>query len=405
MSYIDKYLRYSGVKGNTIKERREHNTKLKIFSDFRNSINYEEIYLNDEIKTVPVQIVEKGDEPTEKTIIMYPELNLKAGDMIKRTNDENWLCLDIDPSPIYISGTIQRCNMFLKWIDKEGKINSLPAFLEADDISNTAIDVDTMMRVPSARRVIRVTNNLDTRKIKRDDRFLFDNQAFIITDIDRLGQLGIISFALKSDLIDNAKDNEELEIADYYSKIKSEVYKIESDDYLSMNINSTYNLNIKLMNENKEVLNPDFVYDFDSEIVNIVNNKVTPLKIGNGIIKVSFKSISKNIGFNIENTSTHNYYVEIKGEAILKMGKAQTYSCNFFDDGNIFQTNSEFYITDLNRQPINIVKIESQNFVDNTCIIKSLSDSSFLNKSFLLNVKSQSGLFLGSKEIKIKSLF
>lgn len=404
MSYKDKYISYQKSRGEGIRERRENSTKLKLTQTFKDSLIFEEIKLYKTDNIIPIQLERKGDDPTEKTVVVYPNFILKTGDIFTRNNQENWLCVDDDVHSVYVTATAQRCNFDLKWINNNQEIIIIPAFMKAGDASNNAIDTDTMMSVPSARRIIKTQNNLETKKIKKKDRFLIDNQAFEVFDIDPTSEKGLITFALESSQISNANDNLDLGIADYYIKIKKDNININSQDFLMLTLNQPYDLNIVIKNGDQIIDNLNLNYEYDSNKISIDKNKIIPKAIAMGSFKVIYKGTEKIINYTIQNNYNLNHQAIIEGKSTINLGKTQEYLCYFYTNGQLVSSDFNFSIEDSYGNPSNLASIVNQDKTKNSCTIKASSSSTYLNKNFVLKVKSDSGIFESKITITLKSL-
>lgn len=384
-----------------------YNTDV-INENFMKSISYEEVYFNDLKQLQGVQIMSTGTNSFDKKIVMPPNINLNIGDVITRLGkfDSKWLCTTTDQNEIYIKGKIEKCNIDLKWIDKDGNLFIYPAVLDDGDVSNTGIDVDIQMRLPAGRRLIRLRKDENSIKIKRDDRFIFGGEAFLVTDRDYVSTNGLMVLALESNQFDLSDDNIELEIANYYSKINKINFEIISGNNMLMNIGKNYNIILKISDKNGIVNNPIVSYEYDNNLINIdLQGIVTPIKSGNGRIKITYKNKFEFINFTVAQIQSVNYTCLINGNNNINTGSTSNYSVEFFNDGIKTNQNSFFTILDKNNNTVNYAIITEQDNINNTCKIKVSNKMEDLNKVFILYVKDNTGLYTNSKEIKIKSLF
>lgn len=234
MSYKDKYLKMKDAYSHgSMRDSYIENTKTLINQLFLDNPSAKLIRFNDSDEEQWVWIVEDTKNSLIKKIIMPPDNTIKAGWMV-HWNNEQWLCVKADSSnmEVYESGFIEKCNANLKWIDEEGVIYSYPCVFYYGAKANFGTYADRVMTLPDGRRQVVVQKNEHTMKIKRNDRFLFGGNAFIVIDHDYISEEGIVNINLKDDQYNPATDNLELGIANYYERFKNENDNHE-DDYVT----------------------------------------------------------------------------------------------------------------------------------------------------------------------------
>lgn len=165
-------------------------------------------------------------------------------------NYDYYICYDtINELRIPMKTKCVRCNNILKWIDDEtGKIIEYPCYL-GNDISSTNDYVTKKITVPNTRIIVFVQANEWTKKIVRNQRFMFEhNTAFRVEAIDNFskerkasGKVTYIKLYLQYSAIlptDNTTEN----LCSYYEP--KYTVDIEQDD-MEVESNSTGTLTAK----------------------------------------------------------------------------------------------------------------------------------------------------------------
>ncbi|MGM1044878.1 MAG: Ig-like domain-containing protein [Bacillota bacterium] len=379
----------------------------KVYADsFMHSLSYEEVVINNQTTTTPVHILSNGKVPTVKSIVMYPGLEIKAGDIITRENTQVWLCEYSDKSALYSKGRIEQCNLDLKWIDSNGIIQTHPCVFYFNTRSNFGIEEDRRMNMPDGRRQATVQRNRDTEKISRDDRFVFGKEAFKVIDTDYVSDEGLVNLSFESDQINSTDDNLELGIANYWSKLSDYKINILNGSYVSINKDQTLKLNISVYNKNTHIQDPKLFFSIsDDSMASVdINGIVTPHSTGSVRVTVSLSdNITAYIDIQITETTSYNYSVDIIGEESIRIGRTSTYTCQFMNNGEHIFDESTFSLTSSDGSPTSLASIVSQDSKTNICTIKA-NDKQMYGE-VLLHVSNLNGLSTGNKKIKIKSLF
>ncbi|WP_145413315.1 hypothetical protein [Paenibacillus xylanexedens] len=396
--YKNRVGKQKNVESATVKHARH---SIKTF--FRHSPSFEEVFLNSDVDKVPVQIVSDAKIPTVKTILMEPDYSIKAGNNIKRSNGETWLCLSDDPNDVYVSGKIERCNFDLKWIDKDGFIQIFPSILYFNARSNFGTEEDKVMNLPAGRRQIVVSKNILTQSIQRDSRFIIGSEAFKVIDADYMSDDGLVNLSLQSDQIDPTKDNLELGIADYHKLRKYELH-ILNDNPLSLSANQSAKINVRVLKNGYEIVNPQLEYSSsNTNLVSVDEHGIITIhESGEAIIAASAYGIEKQLNIYVAPTIHYDYDATIDGANDIYLNRESTYVANFYNNGIKIADESQFSLTNLDGSPTLLATITSQDPIANTCVIKANSNRKL--GTVILHVQNANGLSSGQKAIKIKSL-
>lgn len=377
---------------------------ISIYSnDFTNSLSYEEIILNNSMDKLPVHIIANGKIPTIRSIVMYPGLEIKAGDKVTQDNGSQWICLHVEDNSLYSKGKIEKCNFDLKWIDNGGFIQNFPSILYFNARSNFGTEEDKVMNLPAGRRQIVVSKNNYTQSIQRDTRFIVGSEAFKVIDTDYMSDDGLVNLSLQSDQIDPVKDNLELGIADYHKLGKYELH-ILNDNPLSLSINQSARINVKALRNGSEIVDPQLEYSSsNTDLVSVDKQGIITIhESGEVTITISAYGIEKQLNIYVAPTIHYDYDATIDGANEIYLNRESTYVASFYNNGIKIADESSFSLTNVDGTPTLLASITSQDPLANTCVVKANSNRKL--GTVILHVKNTNGLSSGQKEIKIKSL-
>lgn len=148
----------------------------------------------------------------------YYKLNLDG------KHEETYICYDrMNLTTLTADFKCVRCNNVLTWIDKFGKVITLPCYL-GTDITSTNNLISKGGIVPNMRMIILVQANEFTKSIVKNQRFMFEHStAFKVEEINNFmqeqgtdGEVTCIKIYINYCAI-LPSDNIELNICDYYS--------------------------------------------------------------------------------------------------------------------------------------------------------------------------------------------
>lgn len=388
---------------NQYKDIDVYNNKRKIASSFM---------LNPLAYTVEVDGINKNlwILPTIKKDICkltaHPyEDSIEAGELVY-WNDDYWLITESKPHTEIISqGTMERCNQTLKWIDDNGDIQEHPTVFYYNARSNFGIEEGKVMSLPAGRRQTIVQLNEYTRKLKRDDRFIFGSEVFRVIDDDYVSDAGLVNLSLQSDQYDPSRDNLELGVADY-NRLVPYSMKILNGDIGNIGINQTLQLNIEVRKGEKLVSNPSLEFIVINNDIGDIDSTglFTPKQVGETVITINYKGISEKIRIQVVDTIRNEYSATISGSDTIKSGRESVYTCDFQMNGSTWQDEGLFVLySDEGVTPSKYASIVSQG--NNKCTIKVISNIEFTKIKVplyvQLHVQNLNGLSVGNKRIKI----
>lgn len=379
------------------------NTSTVIRNNIINSPAYFEVNINNSSELFSAQIVDDSDTKDQKVIVVIDYI-LKNGDIID-WQSEKWINIVTDNmGDIYYRGVLRRCNGSLKWIDEEGDINERYFTFKSDPATNFGIDNRNMISLGDERRTLLISCDDDTRLFERDQRFIFDSRAWKITAIDNISIKNVSIVSLEEDLIDAAKDNLELEIADYYDNVSDYKITIVNGESAAISEIQTLQLNVTVTNNNTLVTSPSLEFLVsDTDVLDIDEiGLITPLKTGSAQVTVKYKNVSTSIDISVTESITNSYTCEIVGPEEMKVSRTQAYSVKFYHNGTEYSDESTFTLTgDDGISTTKLASISVQDGTTNTCTVLAGSTISYVQ----LHVSGFNEGTTTSKRIRIKPLY
>lgn len=196
-----------------------------VVADFFAQPGYVECYKNNLPDTTYDIIVMDGDKEDKtvgyKRLLSYPysTVQFAIGDYVHFDYGgaaSVWILSSLDKQfPFEVNGKILKCNITLNWIDADSNTISYPCSVEAFKFSSTeTVKENNSFRVGDGKRYLSLQLNSDTQKLRRDKRFIFDNRAWRIVDIDTTHEL--VQLCVEEHQINTFTDDVVNEIADAY---------------------------------------------------------------------------------------------------------------------------------------------------------------------------------------------
>lgn len=184
----------------TDKDLAEDKIICTIKQDFYSHPNYYSIYKNSTPSTTYDVVIQNSKKKNaivrSKELISYPydTPQFTIGDNIHWTYGGDatvWLLVTNDRQYTYsIGGQIIQCNHVLQWVDDSGNDKSENCVIL--DIKMNFIDLDEskIMNLPDTERNIYIQQNTDTDTLIRNKRLVFNDTAWEIINIDKIGDTG-----------------------------------------------------------------------------------------------------------------------------------------------------------------------------------------------------------------------
>ncbi|WP_339198562.1 hypothetical protein MKY95_10125 [Paenibacillus sp. FSL P4-0176] len=389
---------------NSFKQKVKHDANKILSYSINHSLEAEEVTVNG--RRLKVTMNDKTSSTDLMKYIIGEDSSLKLGDIVELDNGQKWLIVTYNvENVLYKKWEAKYCNLYLKWIDDNGDIQSHPTVFYFNAKSNFGVEEGKVMNLPAGRRQTIVQLNEHTRKIKRDDRFIFGGEVFKVIDNDYVSDEGLVNLSLQSDQEDTSKDNFELGIADY-NRYTPYSMKLLNNDINSIGINQTIQLNVEVRKGNNLISNPSLEFIvINNEIGDIDSTGLfTPKQVGETEITINYKGLSENIRVLVVDSIRNEYSATVSGNDSIKSGKEGTYACEFQMNGSPWQDEGLFVLTsDDGISPSKYVSITSQG--NNKCTIKAASNIDFTKIKVplyvQLHVQNLNRLSVGYKRIKI----
>lgn len=320
---------------------------------------------------------------------------LRVGD-IYRFSDMTWVLRKIDnENDVYDTGTLEYSPSSLLWLNEQGEVVELPFIFNSDNLSNFGLDEGRIITIANDRRVIAIPSTEESKLLKINQRFIFDNSGWRIISINRLNPL--IEIVLQSEEINPATDNIELRIADYYGKVAYYEINVLSGNSLILSPNSPLQLQVEIRNRGVVVPSPTLSFtSADESIVTVdENGLLTPISEGLTSINVQFKDVQTVIDIEVVQEQSRNYTVEIIDDSsnpfVIYRGRTKEFRCVFKDNGVAYDDVGLFSLV----TPSSAATITSQG--SNRCVLQGNS----IGKVILKVVGTHAEI---TKEITIKSI-
>lgn len=222
-----------------------------IKQDFKTNLSYFPVTKNlDMSKTYDAWIYDGNREDKilgNKQFLSYPydTLQFDIGDYVGfqyGDNYENWLITSIDKSRLWnVTGKIDRCVADLKWVDKDGKVQSYPCVVK--EATRVTPDFNKLVITQQGYISVIVQENVDTDLLKINNRFLFgipnNYTAFRVDLINNFTKTRSITLNMRVDTI-AAEDDLVNGIASNNNKITPVPPVSGKQDLITPNVNTIY---------------------------------------------------------------------------------------------------------------------------------------------------------------------
>lgn len=193
--------------------------KKQILDNFYTNASYEEVNIN--FQQRDVHIVQEGVRGLR--LLCKPDEDILSGEYVVWNNKE-YLCTHRFPhDKIQAKGTIQFCNHRLKWIDKTiGELIIRPCIEDARTLYTTGIKDEEVMEIPNSMVGIMLPFGDITKRLDRDERFIFNKTSYRITFYDETNYEGLVTLICQETGLTHLDDKIN-EIADRWVEINGEI--------------------------------------------------------------------------------------------------------------------------------------------------------------------------------------
>jgi len=336
-----------------------------------NSIDGKDIYLNNSgtpiMGVIDVKRQQTADTEMQETVQVYPN-QIKRGDYLKfKVNDTDELRDYIITSKIekkhgYDEGIFKECNHNLKWMYKGNLYDTQVIISNQTKYTLGISTIVAGITEGDSRYVITLPYNSKTQNIKVGQRFIFNANAWKVTQTDFVSDVGLLSILLGQDSINNEIDDIKGEIAGAFADKHTYTYDIQP------NINVEKDKSINVVYSIKDETGKEFDYSLvtvknTSNLIQVDNNKgvisIKGLDIGIGSITFSVPSgeVSKDfiIPFEVKAVVADkiDYKITTSNGYTYRVKEGSQISVDFMRNGVVDNTNLVIdYTLDSNGQSL-----------------------------------------------------
>ena len=301
-----------------------------------------ESWLASSIHTVKDLSVERGlyfsgiiltDKDKEQQKIMYlnvaNNIPIVVGDIVNWQCDntvEKWIIFKKEKK---VNGTYQtfsiiRCNYLIKWVDKNGHIQSSWSYFVSSMDSKIKENFRTWNALITPQPNKYAEMIIPKKDIERGTSFIVENESWNMVEYDHTSVPGIMYLSLTEEKVNYIYDDLENNIADTDKIATYEV--LLPEEIQNFNVGDEI-IPIFTISKNGQPFETEVTYiSTNKKIAKIINGKLTALKEGKVSIVVQLKDypeIHKEIEINIGEQPVFNAY--INGEAAIKLDRKSRY--------------------------------------------------------------------------------
>lgn len=261
---------------------------------------------------------------------------IQVGDLMN-WEGEKWLLYSKERkvNEYYQTFEIIRCNCEIEWVDEDGIVRSSWAYFTSSLEKQIKENFRTMYSA-----LIDSTNKygeliMPTQKIRRQTRFIFNEEAWRVSEFDKSSVQGIIYASLTEDTINTIEDNIEQNIADEPKIAKYEI--VGSEKTQNFTVGEEVKPDFYIMKDGKVVNEEYEIIPQDKKIVKYVDNKLTAIKNGSTALIIQLKAhpeIKLDYKIAISNKIEFNGYIE--GDSNIKLNRSASFKIISNDDSKNF---------------------------------------------------------------------
>lgn len=301
-----------------------------------------ESWLASSVHTVKDLSVERGlyfsgiiltDKDKEQQKIMYlnvaNNIPIVVGDIVNWQCDgtiEKWIIFKKEKkvNGTYQTFSIVRCNYLMKWVDKNGHIQSSWSYFVSSMDSKIKENFRTWNALITPQPNKYAEMIIPKKDIERGTSFIVENESWSMVEYDHTSVPGIMYLSLTEEKVNYIYDDLENNIADTDKIANYEI--LLPDEIQNFNVGDEITP-IFTISKNGQPFEVEVNYiSSNKKIAKIINGKLTALKAGKVSIVVQLKDypeIHKEIEINIGEQPIFNAY--ISGEAAIKLDRKSHY--------------------------------------------------------------------------------
>lgn len=209
MSALDNYkARVTGTIGSSVKEYVKDQVRTNLDKFLDKSQYGMDVEIDGEQFRIGIMTGSMTDVRDEVLVLSKPDV-LKMGTLFK-WEDEYWVVVKREARVIKESfyGTAYRCNVDLKWVDKNGDLISQKAYAKGRGMSSILVE-NKSTQPPEMMRMVDTPITVITQRnqnLEQDMRFLFNGQPYRVTFIDNLSIDGTTILGMYDDILQEGDD-------------------------------------------------------------------------------------------------------------------------------------------------------------------------------------------------------
>ena len=249
-----------------------------------------------------------------------------------------WLTFNTDYYKYATANSIvRRSNYNLKWYNDVGKLITEPCIFDYWKFTpNNNVKEEKYMRTGDSVRYIYLQSNTETRKLKRDKRFIVDGRAYRIVDFDTITKNGLIELTLDEHQVNQNTDDLINFIADALEQPAYTVVINNAD--VSFSIGNTVQIDYDVKFAGKIVTDKTVSFE-SSDITKCTVNStglITGISNGSAVISASLTDndlIYDTLNVTVASTPTSQTTQVIEGNDSIALGMSMMYQIYHYING------------------------------------------------------------------------
>lgn len=295
MGVMENYkARVTGTVGSSLKEyvKTQVRTNLEVFlekSQYGMDVSIYDIdnkdWNPDRIGIMTGAMTDIRDE-----VLVLSKINvLKMGTLFK-WDDEYWVVVKREARVIKESfyGTAYRCNVDLKWVDKDGNLQSQKAYAKGRGMSSILVENKYTEPPVMAREVDTPITVITQRNLalEQDMRFLFNGQPYRVTFVDNLSTDGTTILGMYDDILQDGDDIVN-NVANYNKRYE---IKLDFEPDVILEVNQPFEVKYSIFKNGEPSDSKDIELSVEDETAAEINGTtITPLKEEDIVVTVALK--------------------------------------------------------------------------------------------------------------------
>lgn len=198
------------------KEGRVTSMKKQLFNDFMRNPSYFDVLVSGIERGVHIVT----DKNKQYKVLCKPDENIYVGNYVV-WEGKTFLCTSImEDKSVQSAGIIQKCTRSLKFIDKlTNNLITKPAITSAQTLYTTGVKDEKVIEIPNGMVGIQFPYDEDTKKLDREDVFVFNKTKYKVTHYDETTHPNLIVL-ICTEVGTSTYDDKINEIADRWVKVE-----------------------------------------------------------------------------------------------------------------------------------------------------------------------------------------